>query len=989
MQEFIIAIRKHESLSYIFSVYFIKQADTRNYKIVKRATLDEITTNPDEFTEGQKEIVKIIDSYADHNLMKVFAKKRMSQLDFFKSLSKDGLSEKIRLFLEKKLLKIYNIANAEKIRIFHKTVKYNTLYANDEYSTHKIPAKTILNIQRTNDGILYHLSIKQDSIEINLSDHSGFVFLNEPCLLALGQNIYRFEDVDGKKLKPFFLKKFIKIPKSAEKKWLETFALKAIKKYHVKAEGFDIETENKPLNVQIILEKDWKNELILFLKFCYASHVFNLDDRQYSKVIFDDKTFAFKKFIRKENEEADYINKLKTLGLKVFDKKYLKLSDNFESSSEQYYATVKWIINNRAKLKEWGIEFKQNLSSNIFLDQKPKMNFSIALKNDWFDISAMAIFGKFKIPFIELKDNILNKVREFILPDDSIAIIPEEWFAKYSDILHLSQKYKNALRLRKSNFMVLTKTEKVSPELSYLENLTELTNEKSTPISIPKGIRAKLRTYQKEGFQKMYQMQLAGLGMCLADDMGLGKTLQTITLLQKTKNERTKNLAATTVNNTTTNNVAGTQLSLFAEVCNHEKPNETKPDFRKPSLIVMPVSLLHNWINEIKKFSPLLKVLLYHGSSRYSNLKNFANYDIIITGYSIVRNDIEELEKQDFLYVILDESQYIKNPASQTYKSVLRLQSEHRLVLTGTPIENSLSDLWAQMNFINPGLLGNRKFFKENFQIPIEKNNSDDNAQRLKLLTSPFILRRTKQQVAKDLPALSEQIIYCEMSEEQQKIYDTEKSKIRNELLEAYEKQKQQHNAVRVIQALSKLRQIANHPILTDTEYKEDSGKFIEILRAVENVIEEGHKVLIFSSFVKHLNLFKQQFNEKNLKFSMLTGATPNRETVINEFQNNSDNRIFLISLKAGGTGLNLTAADYVFIIDPWWNPAAEKQAINRAHRIGQDKKVFVYKYISSGTVEEKILKLQKRKQKLSDEIISNEAVLNFTNPDEIKRLFE
>lgn len=978
MSEFVIAIREHDSLSYLFSAYLIKPGEKRHYKIIQRATISDIENRPDDFSPAQKEIVRIIDSYADQNLMKIFAKKKMSQLDFLKHLAKDGLTDRIRPFLEKKLFRIYELALEDGIRIFQKTAKYNTFFDDDEYQTHKTPAKTVFNIRRTNDGILYRLSLSQSDNEIELKDRGGFIFTNEPCLLVLGKDLYYFEDTDGKKLKPFFEKKFLKIPKSAEEKWFRTFAVKAVRKYRVKPEGFDIETIDEPFRCRLTLEEDWQKEFALRVEFLYGQHVLAMGDKRQSKVLFDDETFGFRKLQRKADEENRLADELKALGLQLFGGSHFKLPDNYANAVEQKYAMLQWVADLKKHFAKLNIDFRQDFENKVFLTQAPRLNFSVETERDWFDIRAVAIFGKFRIPFTELKDAILSGQREFTLPDGTIALIPEEWFAKYSDMLQLSKSEKDRLRLHRMHFTVLPKEQ--HPELSYFKDLLTLSNSKNEPISVPKDIRAELRPYQKEGFRRMYQMHTADLGMCLADDMGLGKTLQTITLLQKLKDER-----KAAVYQTNPKKKKGEQLSLFGG----EPEAAADEKVRKPSLIVMPVSLLHNWTNEIMKFSPFLKATQYHGSRRHRKLKSFQKYDVIITGYGVVRNDIEELEKKDFLYVILDESQYIKNPDSQTYKAVLRLNSEQRLVLTGTPVENALSDLWAQMNFINPGLLGNRKFFRENLQQPIEKERSEEHAAKLKTLTVPFILRRTKQQVEKDLLPLSEQIIYCRMSEEQRKIYEAEKSKIRNELLESYENQNRKHNAVRVIQALSKLRQIANHPVLTDTEYDEDSGKFSEILRAVESITQENHKVLIFSSFVKHLNLFEEVFRKRGMRYSILTGATKKRETVIETFQNDPENRIFLISLKAGGTGLNLTAADYVFISDPWWNPAAERQAVNRAHRIGQDKKVFVYKYISRHTVEEKILKLQENKQRLSDEIITDENILKFTDEAEIKQLFE
>jgi SNF2 family DNA or RNA helicase len=290
------------------------------------------------------------------------------------------------------------------------------------------------------------------------------------------------------------------------------------------------------------------------------------------------------------------------------------------------------------------------------------------------------------------------------------------------------------------------------------------------------------------------------------------------------------------------------------------------------------------------------------------------------------------------------------------------------------------------MNFLTRGLLGNYNFFIREFVTPIEKQNDEQKSIKLQSLIHPFILRRKKEQVATDLPALTEQIRYCEMAEEQQRIYDMEKWAIRNSILENMEKRGVEKTGVMVLQALTRLRQLANHPKLI--EVNEESGKFEEVTRMLMNVVAEGHKVLIFSSFVQHLELYKSYLHENKLKYSILTGQTQNRQQVIEEFQNDANNQVFLISLKAGGVGLNLTAADYVFLLDPWWNPAAENQAINRAHRIGQDKKVFVYRFISSASIEEKIVRLQEKKSELADLFINSNNPFKALSPEKIKELF-
>ena len=477
----------------------------------------------------------------------------------------------------------------------------------------------------------------------------------------------------------------------------------------------------------------------------------------------------------------------------------------------------------------------------------------------------------------------------------------------------------------------------------------------------------------------MHHLFTNKFGACLADDMGLGKTIQTISLLLKVHRPKfIQHLGVT--------QKGSGQLSLFDQ----PDPVSAK-EFQPASLIVMPTSLVHNWANEFDKFAPSLKVYKHIGSLREKApglSRAFNQADVILTSYGTMRNDLKLLSSFEFYYLILDESQYIKNSSSKTYKSILELRARHRLVLTGTPIENSLSDLWSQFNFLNKGLLGSLTFFKREFITPIEKKNDPIQQEKLQKLIRPFVLRRTKEEVASDLPALTEQIVYCEMTDEQREIYDIEKSAIRNAILELIDTKKINNSALVILQGLTRLRQLANHPRMIDPEFRHESGKFNEIYEYLKNLVAEGHKVLIFSSFVRHLELLQTKIESKKWKYSLLTGKTVNRQEVIKQFQEDTNNHIFLISLKAGGVGLNLTSADYVFIIDPWWNPAAENQALSRAHRIGQDKKVFVYRFISENSIEEKIQSLKSKKSALAEKFISSNNPLNVISEDEILSLF-
>jgi superfamily II DNA or RNA helicase len=406
------------------------------------------------------------------------------------------------------------------------------------------------------------------------------------------------------------------------------------------------------------------------------------------------------------------------------------------------------------------------------------------------------------------------------------------------------------------------------------------------------------------------------------------------------------------------------------------------------SLLVLPTSLVFNWLTEAEKFTPDLRILAYTGTYRDKNPDRFADYDVVLTSYGIVRLDTELLASYKFDYVILDESQAIKNPSSTTSQAVRQLRSKHRLILTGTPVENSTMDLWSQMSFINPGLLGTQAFFRKEFLKPIEKHQDEGRTRRLHALIKPFILRRHKAQVAKELPEKTEQLSYCPMTEEQAHAYEETKSFYRNKILQNLDEHGPASTQFLLLQGLTRLRQIANHPRLADENYTGESGKLREVLRMIRNVVAEGHKVLVFSQFVQHLSLVRAALDERQLEYAYLDGATRDRPAEVARFQENEDLRIFLISLKAGGVGLNLTAADYVFILDPWWNPAVEAQAVDRAHRIGQQRPVFTYKFISQGTVEEKILALQRRKLALVSELIAtDEAVIKHLTRADIEEL--
>jgi non-specific serine/threonine protein kinase len=431
--------------------------------------------------------------------------------------------------------------------------------------------------------------------------------------------------------------------------------------------------------------------------------------------------------------------------------------------------------------------------------------------------------------------------------------------------------------------------------------------------------------------------------------MGLGKTLQTLTLLLKEK-------------------LRGN---------------------RTPSLIVCPTSVVFNWEKEVQKFTPGLKTLIHTGLDRSKNTGQLQKFDIVLTTYGVLRRDIVLLKDFQFHYAILDESQKIKNPGSQTAKAARLLNARFRLSLTGTPVENNTVELWSQFSFLNPGLLGSLHYFKKSFTLPIEKKGDEKTAELLRRIIYPFILRRTKQSVAKELPPKIEQTLYCTMNPAQEALYRYWRDHFRALILNKIEADGLDSARMNVLEGLVKLRQIACHPVLIDKEIREDSGKYESLKEIVDEILAEDHKILIFSQFVRMLKLIRKHFDRHGIEYEYLDGNTVKRERCVDRFQNDDDIKIFLISLKAGGTGLNLTAADYVIHYDPWWNPAVEVQATDRAHRIGQDKKVFVFRMITKDSVEEKILQLQQRKKKLVDNLITTDSrIFKSLTRDDVDVLF-
>ncbi|MBW2098632.1 MAG: DEAD/DEAH box helicase [Deltaproteobacteria bacterium] len=561
---------------------------------------------------------------------------------------------------------------------------------------------------------------------------------------------------------------------------------------------------------------------------------------------------------------------------------------------------------------------------------------------DWFDLEGGISFGEHIVPLPKAIKAFMRGERTVKLGDGSTGLLPEKWLSSNLPVLELGiasgQRNSSDKTLRFSSAQALVldalleENEVESVDRRFLEIKNALKNFSGIEsFPVPAGFKGMLRPYQEDALGWFAFLKRFGFGGILADDMGLGKTIQVLAWL------------------------AG----------------ELENGKEDPSLVVSPTSVLFNWQAEARRFVPDLKILAYTGNNRSGLIKEMDRSDLVITTYGLVRRDIKILKNLQFNYVILDESQAIKNSNSQIAKAVRLLRARHRLCLTGTPLENNAGELWSQMEFLNPGLLGPRAVFDRRFAKPIA---GGDKAARntLKQMVTAFLLRRTKEAVAKEILGKMEHVILCPMTDGQAKVYSQVRDHYRASISATIERQGLNRSRIKILEGLLRLRQAANHPALIGKDGV-GSGKLDRLTTLIEETISGGHKALVFSQFTRMLGLIRRSLDNAGITYEYLDGRTPQarRKDRVRRFQEDEDIKVFLISLKAGGLGLNLTAADYVFLVDPWWNPAVELQAIDRTHRIGQDKKVFTYRFITAETVEEKVLALQEKKQEMVSAILS------------------
>ena len=727
-----------------------------------------------------------------------------------------------------------------------------------------------------------------------------------------------------------------KISLSKWPEFLEREVLPFARKYKV---DFDKSLMTELFNgePEIKLQLQEKNEYLVFTPvFLYQGYEVKYTDKE---TIFLPENGKIKMIKRDLEKERDFVKKLGSL------------HSNFINTENSFNLVLKgtevlrnnWFFLFVDAMKEFqvpviGFEVLKNYRFNT---AKPQTRIQISNGVDWFDAKVEIIFGDQKVSIEEIKRALNNKQQIVQLNDGTLGILPDEWLKKYSLLFRVGEGKTDQLRLSKYHLSVIDELYNNIDETEVMIKLEEKYERlrsfnRINEVDPPKQLAEVLRPYQVAGYHWLNYLTEVGWGGILADDMGLGKTIQALSSLQRFRDN-----------------------------------NETMT-----AIVVCPTTLMFNWENEIKKFTPKLTYRIHHGGERIRDKKIFVDHDVVITTYGTLRSDIKFMLETNFDYIVLDESQAIKNPQSKVTKAACLLNAKNRLCMSGTPLQNNTFDIYAQMNFLNPGMLGSVEYFRNEFATPIDKFGEREHKEHLKKLLFPFILRRTKEQVAKDLPEKTETILFCEMEEEQRNIYDAYRNDYRDKILGVIKEQGIQKSQLTILQGLMKLRQICDSPaIMNETEQMPNvSVKLDELSREItENI--GNHKALVFSQFLGMLGLIREKLTELGVKFEYFDGSTSavDREKAIQSFQKNDEVRVFLISLKAGGVGLNLTAADYVYIVDPWWNPAVEQQAIDRTHRIGQTKNIFAYRMICKDTIEDKILQLQDKKRALAKDLVSDD----------------
>jgi superfamily II DNA or RNA helicase len=800
-----------------------------------------------------------------------------------------------------------------------------------------------------------HASINGEDFQVDQALPS-----NEPFFFSLKHNpdmFYQFFSIEQGQIIGEFVKAggIFTILHNDFEDFYSTILSKIALSYPV---SFELEKRTEPLvlttkSKQIRVED--KGEYVAFIPSIVHNEGFNIPIQSGGTEMLQFKKGLLQVVQRNKADELDFRNFF--MGLHPAFKKQEALP--YFYLSKDTLRTELWFARTIYNLNDPNVTFTglENLTGIDFHIQLPDIAVNIQEEKGWFDIGVSVTFGEVELSPEEIQKALKKRSSTLYLSNGKTAHLPDVFFEKLNTVFRSGTLTDKGVKLAGQHYTLIdqlyNKAERPDLAKTVAEREKLFSEQEKIPlVPVPDNLNAILRPYQLIGYSWLCHLHSLKWGGLLADDMGLGKTLQVLSLLQYLKNK---------------------ELS------------------KAPHLLLAPTSLLYNWQEEAAKFCPELNVLVFHGTEREKDISELNKYDLIITSYGTAAVDITFLLTISFDYVILDEAQAIKNPFSQKFKMVMLFEAQNRLALTGTPVENSSSDLYALMNFVNPGFFGSLRMFKDNLSA-MGDDQDKERAGTLLKMTKPFILRRTKKQVATDLPPKTEMTIWCEMEPAQRKIYDRYRKQFKDYLTDKIDTIGLENSKLYVLKGLMTLRQICNSPVLIKDapDFADHSCKIIELM---EHIMEKttGHKLLIFSAFTGMLGLIRSGLEQQGIVYAYLDGKTTlhKRKEAVTSFQENEACRVFLISLKAGGAGLNLTAADYVYLVDPWWNPAVENQAIDRCYRIGQDKHVMAYRMICKDTLEEKILDIQDKKRKLAGELIpTDDGILKSLGKDDLLKLF-
>ena len=804
---------------------------------------------------------------------------------------------------------------------------------------------------KTDSGILYRLTVADDKVP---SASHAVILSNRPAIVIVDKTIYTMDEgLNGMLLKPFLDKETVSIPLAMQDKYFRTFILRMTIHNDVEAEGFDITDLHPEGQATIILEQTISGSYGLFLQYSYDGTTFTANEKREKRVRMHDDgtTVSFHRIYRNRDWESQItVYLIGTLHMPQ------------EGTLRQLVA---WLGDNETQLSGHGITVKQHVSKQLYIGTT-EVKEDVKTEGPWLHVRTTVLFSDgTTLPLSAFRKHINEGRNEYNLPNGQTFIIPKSWFTRYGGLMLFGRVEKDGSMMLSKSQKDIINTDNKSSDINSTDN--QPTDNRSGEIPLPQSLQATLRPYQLSGYEWLMAHYQEKAGCILGDDMGLGKTVQTIALIAKYI-EEAKPATKKSVKH-------AVQLSLF-------DPAPAVSTSKNPVLVVAPASVVHNWRNEFRRFAPSLTVLRYTGPQQERQQKTayIQSHDVVITTYQTLRNDIDVLKDYHFAIAVYDEAQAFKNRESLLYSAIASIRADFPLALSGTPMENNLAELWAVMSILNPQLLGDYSDFDHNFIHPITDNLESRNTAILQRLLAPYFLRRIKENVLKDLPERQDEVIVCPATSEQQQMHEEMATAMKQHI----QAQKDHIDNIYVLAAITRLRQIACTPLLTVNNREilldkrsadalcQTSGKLTELFRRLEELRGTGHKALLFSDYTGFLDIIAAIMEKRGWKHAMLTGQTRDREATIATFQNNADCQFFLVSLKAGGVGLNLTSADYVFLLDPWWNTAAEEQAVSRAHRIGQHRSVFVYRMITEGTLEEKIMNVKNRKQSLIDAVLKS-----------------